>query len=78
MDGNYSNLVAHISKAMYSDDEDQSDMLADIYLAGTEAERDVLNRAFTCLCGWSLETLMNRCQKEGIQDTSDPKWWTGS
>lgn len=78
MDGIYSNLVAQISKAMYSDDDDQSEMLANIYLSGSQDEKDVLDRAFTCLCGWSLKTLMSRCEKEGVQDTTSPDWWSRS
>lgn len=65
MDGIYSNLVAQVSKAMYSDDDDQSEMLAGIYLSSNEVEKDVLDRAFTCLCGWSLKTLMDKCEKGG-------------
>jgi hypothetical protein len=78
MDGNYGNLVAHISKAMSSDDDDQSEMLANIYLSGNQAAKDVLDRAFICLCGWSLETLLKRCQQEGTQDTTNPEWWQRS
>jgi len=75
MDRNYGNLIAHVSKALFSDDDDQSEMLADIYLSANQAERDVLDRAFICLCGWSLKTMMSKCEKEGIQDTTNPEWW---
>jgi hypothetical protein len=75
MDAKYSNLVAHISKAMFSDDDDQSDMLAAVYLSANQAEKEVLDRAFICLCGWSLKTMMNKCEKEGVQDTTSPEWW---
>jgi hypothetical protein len=75
MDGKYSSLVAHISKAFFSDDDDQSEMLADIYRSANEAEKVVLDNAFVCLCGWSLKTLMSKCEKEGVQDTTTPEWW---
>jgi hypothetical protein len=75
MECNYSNLVSHVSKEMFSDDDDQSQMLADIYLSASQAEKDVLDRAFICLCGWSLKTLMDRCEKRGVQDTTRPDWW---
>ncbi len=75
LDGIYSSLVAQISKAMHSDDDDQSEMLAGIYLSANEVEKAVLDRAFICLCGWSLKTLMERCEKEGVQDTTAPEWW---
>lgn len=76
MEGKYSNLVAHVSKAIFSDDDDQSDMLADIYLQAEEAEKAVLDKAFICLCGWSLKTMMEKCEKEGLQDTTKPEWWS--
>jgi hypothetical protein len=75
MDSKYSNLVAQISKAMFSDDDDQSEMLAGIYLSANEVEKAVLDRTFICLCGWSLKTLMNMCEKDGVQDTTTPEWW---
>jgi hypothetical protein len=75
MDCNYGNLVAHVSKAMFSDDDDQSEMLAGIYLSANQVEKDVLDRAFICLCGWSLRTLMSKCEQEGIQDSTTPEWW---
>ena len=78
MDGRYTNLVAQISKEMHFDDDDQSEMLAGIYLAADEVEKDVLDRAFICLCGWSLQTLLNTCEKEGVQDTTIPEWWNRS
>ena len=76
MDRNYGNLIAHISKALFSDDDDQSEMLANIYRSANLAEKDLLDRAFICLCGWSLETLMSKCVTEGIQDTTAPEWWS--
>jgi hypothetical protein len=59
-------LVAHINEAMATDDCDQSDRLADIYLSADEAGKDLLDRAFTCLCGWQLKTLMENA------DLDDP------
>jgi hypothetical protein len=76
MEGTYSNLVAHISKAMFSDDDDQSERLASLYLNANQAEKDILDNAFICLCGWSLKTLMERCEQEGVQDTMNPEWWS--
>ena len=76
MDGAYSNLVAQVSKALFSDDDDQSEMLANLYLEANQAEKAVLDRAFICLCGWSLKTLMDKCEREGLQDTTNPEWWS--
>lgn len=76
MEGVYSSLVAQVSKALLADDDDQSEMLANLYLDANQAERDILDKAFTCLCGWSLRTLMDKCEQEGVQDTTNEEWWS--
>lgn len=60
MSDRYARLVAHIFEQMANDDDDQSQMLADIYLSADDAGKDVLDRAFVCLCGWQLQTLMKQ------------------
>jgi hypothetical protein len=60
VDGSYSKLVALVAKEMHSDDEDQSEMLANLYLSANDAEKAVLDSAFICLCGWSLKTLISK------------------
>lgn len=60
MSDRYARLVTHIFEQMANDDEDQSQMLADIYLSVDDAGKDVLDRAFICLCGWQLQTLMKQ------------------
>jgi hypothetical protein len=57
-------LVAHITDAIARDDCDQSVRLADIYLSADEAGKDLLDRAFTCLCGYQLKTLMEGADLE--------------
>jgi hypothetical protein len=42
-------------------------MLANVYLSADEAGRDVLDRAFICLCGWQLSTLMKQCADVGTR-----------
>lgn len=76
MESPYANLVAQVTKAIYADDTDQSEKLADVYILADEAQKDALDRAFICLCGWSLKTLMDRCEQEGVQDTMSPEWWS--
>lgn len=60
MSDRYARLVAHIFEQMANDDEDQSQMLADIYHSADDAGKDALERAFICLCGWRLQTLMKQ------------------
>jgi hypothetical protein len=38
MESRYANLVASETRAMHSDDEDQSDMLADVYLPASDSQ----------------------------------------
>jgi hypothetical protein len=64
----YEGLVAHITREMVNDDEDQSQMLANIYLSADEAGREVLDQAFICLCGWSLKTLMQQVDHQGKRE----------
>jgi hypothetical protein len=59
----YEQLVAHISHEMANDNEDQSQMLADVYLSADDAGKDVLDRVFISLCGWQLQTLMKQIDK---------------
>lgn len=61
----YEGLVAHITREIGNDDEDQSQMLADVYLSADEAGREILDQAFICLCGWSLKTLMEQVDQQG-------------
>lgn len=75
MNGSYADLVAHITRAILSDDDDQSKMLADLYLSSNENQRVALDRAFVCLCGWSLNTLMTQCKDNALQDPTAPEWW---
>lgn len=65
MEDRYDSLVAHIAEQIAIDDDDQSRMLADVYETATEVQKDALDRAFICLCGWSLKTLMK--QIDGVK-----------
>lgn len=62
MDDRYAQLVERITYAMATDD-DQSERLADMYLDADEAGKDILDKAFICLCGYQLKTLMAECEK---------------
>ncbi|MFM1817016.1 MAG: hypothetical protein RLZ98_3711 [Pseudomonadota bacterium] len=59
----YAGLISHIHEAISSDDADQSQRLADLYLSTDDAGKELLDRAFTCLCGWQLNTLMRQVQQ---------------
>jgi hypothetical protein len=52
-------LVERIYRRIRSDDCDQSDRLARRYERATSTERQAIDDVFICLCGNSLQTLMN-------------------
>lgn len=59
----YEYLLVDIQAAMSQDDcdaADQSARLAQLYLSADEAGKELLDQAFTCLCGWRLSTLLER------------------
>lgn len=58
----YDALVTLITEAIATDDDDQSQRLADEYLSADDAGKDLLDRVFVCLCGWELKTLMRNCE----------------
>ena len=63
MSDHYAFLIAEIGGAMANDDcdvADQSERLANLYLSADETGRDLLDQAFTCLCGWRLATLLEQ------------------
>jgi hypothetical protein len=63
-------LVAHIHEALADHNCDESVQLADIYLAADAAGKDVLDQAFTCLCGCKLKELMGTAD---LDDTTTPE-----
>jgi predicted transcriptional regulator len=55
-------LINAVEDAMSSDDADrdrQSEKLDTLYSEATDVERAVLDKAFVCLCGWTLKTLIS-------------------
>ena len=56
-------LIDLVQEAMLSDDEDrskQSDILRRTYEGASLEAKNQIDKCFICLCGWSLETLLNR------------------
>jgi hypothetical protein len=51
-------LVNRIERAIQNDDDDQSARLTDLYEKASMPQKGLLDEAFICLCGWSLETLI--------------------
>ncbi len=56
-------LIDHVQEAMLSDDEDrskQSEILRRTYEEASQEAKEKIDECFICLCGWSLQTLLNR------------------
>jgi hypothetical protein len=53
-------LIATITEEILSDDTDQSNRLQSLYENGTEQDRKAIDEAMMCVCGWTLETLIQR------------------
>ena len=54
------NLIEKITAAVFEDEEPtekQSELLVESYLNSTD--RQAIDKCFTCLCGYSLSSLMN-------------------
>lgn len=65
MSNSYEYLLIDIQFAMKQDDcdaADQSERLERLYLSADDAGKELLDQAFTCLCGWRLSTLLERTQ----------------
>jgi hypothetical protein len=62
----YENLITHIADLIATDDYDQSQMLAEVYVAADEAGKEILDRAFICLCGYQLSTLMTQVDRGAV------------
>jgi hypothetical protein len=52
-------VIERIYRRIQSDDCDQSDRLARRYERATPNEREAIDDVFICLCGYSLQTLLN-------------------
>ncbi len=56
------NLIEGIFTLMQKDNEDpmkQSDQLEALYEISTDTQKKAIDNAFICLCGYSLDTILN-------------------
>ena len=54
-------IIPMIFAEMESDGENQSEELLQWYKACTTAERSTVNTVMIYLCGWSFETILEKC-----------------
>lgn len=51
-------LIEKIQQLMLSDTEDQSERLKSLYESCVANEKEAIDQAFICLCGYSLKTIL--------------------
>jgi hypothetical protein len=54
-------IIGMIFDAMGSDDENDSQELVEYYNQAGSEQREAMNEMCIYLCGWSLETIFERC-----------------
>lgn len=55
------NIIPKILEEMNSDDENESEKFLDYYQGCNSAEKSAMNEMCIYLCGWSLETIFEKC-----------------
>ena len=56
-------LIDAVAKQMQDDDEDrakQSNLLEHLYDNSTDMQREAIDKALICICGWSLDSLRGK------------------
>lgn len=62
----HSQLISHIYDSIGSDEDNQSERLASLYLAANDCGKALLDEAFTCLCGWRLGSLLEQSTQRSV------------
>ena len=65
------NIIPTLMGEMASDDENESQELFDYYLGCDTIERSVVNNVMLYLCGWSFETILEKCEIT-IDESGEP------
>ena len=71
MEEQINNIIPVLMGEMESDGENESDLLLNYYLRCNTQERAVVNNVMIYLCGWSFETLLEKCGI-GIDEKGEP------
>ena len=57
-------IISAIAKEHESDKENESSLLLDMYLKGDETVKAAVDYTITCICGWSLETIIEKSEPQ--------------
>ena len=71
MEDQINNLIPTLMGEIASDGENESEELFNYYLGCNTQERAVVNNVMIYLCGWSFETLLDKCGI-GIDEKGEP------
>jgi hypothetical protein len=61
MEEKIDNIIPKLIGEMASDTENESQELLDYYVGCNQEQRTAVNEVTTYLCGWSFETLLEKC-----------------
>ena len=61
MDEKINNIIPTLMGEIESDRENESEELLDYYIRCNTLERSVVNNVMIYICGWSFETLLEKC-----------------
>ena len=68
---NFDNIIEGISTLMQNDNEDpikQSEILEAFYEVSTDAQKKAIDNAFICICGYTLDTIINSPENISMED----------
>ena len=71
MEEQINNIIPVLMGEIESDGENESDKLFNYYLRCNTQEKAVVNNVMIYLCGWSFETLLEKCGI-GIDEKGEP------
>jgi len=67
----FDNLIEGIQSLMINDDADaekQSDNLQALYEIATDTQKKAIDNTFICICGYSLDTIINNPDSISVED----------
>jgi len=71
MEDKINNIIPTLYAEIESDGENESRALLDYYMECNTPERAVVNNLMMYLCGWSFETLLEKCGIK-VDETGEP------
>lgn len=61
-------IISRIQELIASDDCDQSERLEREYTEATKEEKDAIDNAFICVCGYSLASVIKQEAEHAMRD----------